>query len=184
MQQRKIFIGISLPATAKKKLTEKLEKWQNLPIRWSFEENLHITLLFIGYVTDEAVMDICARVRAAAQKIEGLDIKFEKINLGPDEKNPKMVWLSGEANENLKNMVVVLENELGIARTFRNEFRPHVTLGRIRQMAWKSADWRTGAPVIAEKYSLLIPVGALEIIESTVERGKRKFITLEACPLK
>lgn len=181
MQQRKIFIGVGLPAFAKKKLMQKLEKWENLPIHWSFEENLHITLLFIGYIADEAVADICARTRAAAKKIEGLDIKFEKISLGPDENNPRMIWLSGEANESLKNLVVALENELGIARTFRNEFRPHVTLGRIRQTAWRNLP---EAPVIAENISILVPVDAIEIIESTVERGKRKFITLEACPLE
>lgn len=181
MKQRKIFIGIRLPEYVKKRLSEKMEKWKNLPIQWSFEENLHITLLFIGYINDEAMIDICDKTRKAAEKTGGFDIKFEKIGFGPDEKNPRMVWLSGEANENLRNLVENLEKELGIAKTFRNEIRPHVTLGRIRQTVWKNLP---EPPEVKEKLSISVPANSIDVVESVLEKGKRKFITLESCPLK
>ena len=144
-------------------------------------ENLHITLLFIGYINDEAMLDICKKTKGAAKKIGGFDIKFEKIGIGPDEKTPRMVWLSGETNEGLKNLVANLENELGITRTFRNEIRPHITLGRIRKFAWKNI---TEQPEISEKLSISVPANSIDVMESVLENGKRKFITLESCPLK
>lgn len=181
MKQRKIFIGIQLPEYVKKRLSEKMEKWRDFPIRWSFGENLHITLLFIGYINDEAMIDICDRTKEAAKKSGGFDIKFEKIGFGPDGKNPRMVWLSGEANENLKNLITNLENEMGITRTFRNEIRPHVTLGRIRQSAWKNLP---EPPEVTEKFSVSVPASEITVFESVLEKGKRKFIALESCPLK
>lgn len=184
MKQRKIFIGVSLPEHVKKRLMTRIEQWKNLPIRWSYGENLHMTLLFIGYINDEAVAEICANTRRVAEETEGLDIRFGKITFGPDNDNPRMLWLSGEADEKLKNFVASLEEGLGVARTFRNVFRPHVTLGRIRQTAWQSAGWRTKKPDISGNFPVSLSVDAVEIIESTLENGKRKFITLESCPLK
>ena len=178
--QRRIFIGIDLPQIVKKRLFQRIEKWQELPIKWISEENFHITLLFLGYLYDDVILDVCSKVRNISNNFNSFDINFDHIQLGPTPENPKMVWFAGEASENLKQLQENLEKELGIFMREKKSFRPHVTLGRIKKTKWDALPEK---PEINEKFSVSIPVESIEILESRSEDGKRKYIVLENCPL-
>ncbi|HEB01428.1 MAG TPA: WecB/TagA/CpsF family glycosyltransferase, partial [Candidatus Portnoybacteria bacterium] len=43
-QEKWIFVAINLPSEIKKKFLSFQQKWPDLPVRWTKEENLHITL--------------------------------------------------------------------------------------------------------------------------------------------
>jgi RNA 2',3'-cyclic 3'-phosphodiesterase len=178
--QRRIFIGISLPEKIKKRLYQKIEKWRDLPIKWSREENFHITLSFLGYLYDDVIFDVCRKVRSVSDNFDSFDINLEQIELGPNLENPNMIWLTGVANDNLKQLQENLEKELGIFQSEKKAFRPHVTLGRIRKTKWEVIAEKT---LISEKFSVSIPVKSVEVLESRYEEGKRKYIVLENCPL-
>lgn len=180
--QRKIFIGIDLPEQVKKRLVKTMEKWQDLPVRWSYPENLHLTVLFIGYIEDEMVADVCMKVKRACQKLPVFDINLEHILLGPeDDKRAKMFWLTGEPSENLKNLRENIEKELGIFQSEKKVFRPHITLGRIRKTHWEQL---SEIPKVDEKFSFSLLIESVQVLESTSVKGKRKFLMLENCPLK
>lgn len=179
--QRRVFVGIELPAQIKKRLGERVQKWLELPVKWGREDNYHITLSFLGYVEDTELPEICQNLNRAVKDLSAFDINFNKITLGPDAKNPKMVWLTGEASEELKNLAENIEKELGIFVREKKEFHPHVTLGRIRKEKWKSL---AEVPIIDEKFSASVPVTNIFLFESRVEKGKRQFDVLEVCPLK
>jgi len=151
-----------------------------LPVKWSLEENFHITLLFLGYLYDDVIFDICRKVRSVSDNFDSFDINLEQIELGPSLENPKMVWLTGVANENLKQLQENLEKELGIFQSEKKAFRPHATLGRIRKTKWEALPEK---PEINEKFSVSIPVKSIQVLESRFEDGKRKYIVLENCPL-
>lgn len=179
--QRRIFIAINIPGQVKKRLIQKIEKWQDLPVRWVFEDNLHITLNFLGYIEDEKLPEICSTVRKAVEKFEGFEISLTKIIPGPSEKQARMIWAAGEKSEELKKIVEQIEKQLGIFVNSKKEFRPHITLGRIKKEKWNHLP---AAPEIDEKINFVIPVGNVEILESVFEEGKRKYLLLESCPLK
>ena len=179
--QRRLFIGINLPVQVRKRLVQRMEKWQDLPVRWSSEENLHITLSFLGYVYDSALGGICEKIRIASQKSQIFDITLEEIILAPNSLEPKMIWLTGASNEELRLLQENIEKELGVFQREKKAFRPHVTLGRIRKNKWRTLPQ---IPEIKEKFNVLIPVGNVEILESVVEDGKRKYLLLESCPLR
>ncbi|MBI4101693.1 MAG: RNA 2',3'-cyclic phosphodiesterase, partial [Candidatus Nealsonbacteria bacterium] len=50
--RHRIFLAINLPENVKKKLADFKSKWPDLPCRWTKAENLHITLVFLGSVSD------------------------------------------------------------------------------------------------------------------------------------
>ncbi len=178
---RRVFVGIDLPAQVKKRLAQKMEKRQDLPVRWALEDNLHVTLSFLGYVNDSVLADICAKVRRACEDNEIFDIMLEEIVIAPSPQEPRMIWVEGLPSENLKRLQESIERELGIFQKKKRTFRPHVTLGRIRKEKWKKLP---EIPEIREKFSALIPVESVEIFESVVEEGKRRYLLLESCPLK
>ncbi|MDO8529451.1 MAG: RNA 2',3'-cyclic phosphodiesterase [bacterium] len=179
--QRKIFIGISLPDDVKKRLNQKIEKWRELPIKWSKEGNFHITLSFLGFIKDDTLADICSGVKEVAENFENFDIEFEKIELGPDAKNPRLVWFSGNASEELKKLQSDIEKALDIFVREKKIFKPHITLGRISKLKWETLP---EVPKIEENFRVSIPIERVEVFESRMEDGKKVYDILESCMLK
>jgi len=95
--KHRIFIAINLPKEVKKRLTYIQDKYPELPIKWTKKENLHITLVFIGEVTDENLMEVCNKISEAVSKNKTFSIDLNKVLYGPSKKlPPKMVWIAGE----------------------------------------------------------------------------------------
>jgi len=178
MQKKKIFIEIPIPGVLKKRLAQKYSEWDGLPIKWMKEENLHITVSFIGYVDESVIPDICRKVSDALQNFEAFEIFFDEIGLGPDIKNPQTVNLTGKPSEELGRLNEVVEQALEMHPQKHKEFRPHVTLGRIRKLKWEELSQK---PNISEKINLAMTVDSVSIMES--KGGGAEYVSLEECPL-
>lgn len=180
--QRKIFIGIELSGAVKKRLMQRIEKWKDLPVRWSREENLHLNLINLGHVEDEIVFEICTKVRKVAEEIDLFDIDMDKIELSPSaDKNAKAINFTGPESEKLKILCEEIEKALGIFSHSKKSFRPSITLGRIQQYGWQKLE---PTPEVGENFTVLLPIESVEIFESTLIDGKRKFASVESCGLK
>jgi len=91
--RKRIFIAINLPEEIKKKLSEYQSKLPDLPIRWVKKDNLHITLVFLGYLNDEEILEVCKITEEAASQNSSFFINLKKICYGPPKKMPpRMVW--------------------------------------------------------------------------------------------
>jgi 2'-5' RNA ligase len=179
--KRKIFININLSGRNKKRLIRATEKWQDLPVKWTKEENLHITLEFMGFVLDNVIPEICDAVRAAVADVEIFDLEFDKIELGPTKVDPRLVWLSGAANEDLKNLHENIEKALDIFVTSKKTFRPHITLGKIRQHKWQELEQ---APALERDFPMTITVESVDVMASEFEGDGMEYAIIESCPLK
>lgn len=179
--KRKIFISINLADKDKKRLIRATEKWRELPVKWVREANLHITLAFLGHIADENIALICEKVQETAKNTEMFDLEFKEIELSPNLDNPKIIWLSGEADENLRNLHEKIEKVLGIYVSSKKSFRPHITLGRIRGRKWETLESK---PEIVEKYNLIVSVESVDIMASDFGDGSREYTIIESCPLK
>jgi len=190
--QRKIFIGVELSPSVKKRLMQKVQKWADLPVRWSREENLHLNLINLGHVEDEIVYEICTKVRKVVEEIDLFDIDMDKIELSPPrqasgetgpstDKNAKSFNFTGPESEKLKFLCEEIEKGLGIFNHSKKRFRPSIVLGRIQQYGWQRMD---SIPEVEEKFTVLLPIESVEIFESGIIDGKRKFASIESCSLK
>ena len=180
MQKRKLFIEIKVPGSVKKRLQEKTEKWKDLPVKWTKKENLHITLLFLGYVDETALPEICYKVSEVADQFEVFDLNFNIIEIGPIPEKPRMIWFSGEASEELKNLYQELQKTLGMFQAERKEFRPHVNLGKIRKTRWEELE---NKPQIKDQFKVSIPVENICVMESREGEDGREYHVIENCTL-
>lgn len=184
--KRRIFVAINLPENVKDKLQEYQRKWADLPVRWTKSNSLHLTLVFIGYISDEEMGEICRITREVAQRHKPFNIEFEKIILGPPDKPPRMIWVEGKPLEELARLKNELENALtrsqnsGFNRAETRPFRPHITLARIRQFEWQALAEK---PQIEEKISIIVPVESVEVMESRLLRDGAEYIALESAAL-
>lgn len=191
MNRHRIFIAINIPESAKKRLWDYQKKWPELPIRWTYKQNLHITLLFLGYLTDQELLDVIKDAEKIIKSCEPFQIILNKIIYGPPNKiPPKMVWAVGEPSEELKNLQRSLEANVysepfpaDEKREKGNYFTPHITLGRIKSWEFKSIEPEE-VPEINEEISITIPVESIEIMESELKRGGPEYIMLESFQLK
>jgi 2'-5' RNA ligase len=187
---RRIFIAINLPKEIKAQLLNYQRQIKDLPIRWVKEDNLHITLIFLGYLKDEEVAGVCRLTKGVAQKTSSFSINLNKICYGPPQKiPPRMIWAVGKKSQELASLKDNLEKELLGAPALNNlktearAFSPHITLGRIRQWEWRQIEPEE-RPQVEKEIFLNFEVQSIEAMESRLKRGGAEYTILEACPLK
>ena len=183
MNKRRLFIAVNLPENIKKKLIEYQGKWQDLDpklIRWVNKFNLHITLVFIGYVDDDEMYEICNIVKETAKKHEPFFINLEKIILGPLGRTPRMFWVEGAKSQELAELQSDLENAIAGKDYMKKEIRPykpHITLSRFKYELIKSL------PKVDEPFKSQIPVETIEVMQSNLKRSGAEYSVLESMEL-
>ena len=85
--RHRTFIAINLPEEIKEKLAEYQLKWPELPCRWTKKENLHITLIFLGYLSDEELLNLSKITKEVAKRHPVFSLNLNKIYYGQEE-NP------------------------------------------------------------------------------------------------
>jgi len=185
--KHRIFVAINLPEDTKKKLIEYQDKWPDLPIRWTKKENLHITLFFLGYLSDEELLEVCNTTKEVAINHQLFTVNLKKIFYGPPKKMPpRMVWVEGEKSEELGKIQGELEEKLTSSVRLKSENRsyaPHITLGRIKSWEWQKIEPEE-RPEVNEEIDLSFEVNSIEVMESKLRQGGPEYIILESCPLK
>ena len=203
--RHRVFVAINLPENIKNKLAEYQEKRPDLPVRWTKKENLHITLIFLGYLIDEELLEVCNITEEIASKNQSFFINLKKIIYGPPKKiPPRLVWVEGEKSEELGKLQKDLENSFLTSRAtakgkeedlssspspvkgLESEGRPytsHLTLGRIKTWEFKQIEPEE-RPEINEDINLSFEVNSIEVMESQLKRTGPNYTILESCPLK
>lgn len=163
--RHRVFIALNLPEDIEKQLASYQYLWSELPVKWTEPENLHITLDFLGYVSDEELLEVLQNAKELAQKHKSFTIVLNKICYGPPNKiPPRMIWAVGNKIQEF-NIV------------------PHITLGRIKTWAWKQIEPEE-RPEVSKEINLTFEVNSIEVMESVLKRGGPQYEVLESYPLK
>ena len=187
MKRHRIFIAINLPSDIRKRLEKHQSNWPELPVRWTKRDNLHITLVFLGYLKEEELLEIFEITKNVALKHKSFEINLNEICYGPPKKMPpRMVWVRGEKSKELSDLRYELEEALIGGVGFSPEkrlFAPHITLGRIRQWEFKNIEVED-RPEVKKEINLTFPVNSIEIMESYLKRGGAEYAVLDSYPLE
>jgi 2'-5' RNA ligase len=184
--RHRIFIAINLPERVKKELSKFQSRFSELPARWTKPENLHITLAFLGYLSDNEIAKICKITEEVASRNQPFLINLNQICYGPkNKKPPRMVWAVGEKTEELTKLKNDLDSALSDDLRYKKENRPyapHITLARIRKWDFKKID-PEDRPQIETNTSLSFNVSSIEVMESVLKRGGAEYAVLLSAPL-
>ena len=196
--RHRIFIAINLPEEIKNKLAFYQEKIEELftpyrnevsgagPCRWTKKENLHLTLFFLGYLTDEEIPELCKIAKEVSSKYSQFTVNLNKICYGPPKKMPpRMIWVQGKKSKILSDLKEDLEKSLTENIRFSpesREFSPHLTLGRIKTWQWRQIE-PEDRPEVEEDISLSFNVNSIEVMESKLKRSGPEYTILESVGL-
>lgn len=135
------FVAIELPAKIQDRLqnvSDDIQEHLNgVPVRWVPVENIHLTLKFLGDVSEsnlEMLKDVLKTVVENHQKFE---MSVGGLGAFPKVRRPRVIWIGIESPPELAAIQRNIESEtarLGYARE-RRPFSPHLTLGRVSRAA-------------------------------------------------
>ena len=136
MKKKRIFIAVPVSVSVKEKILDlqrEIRDWEG--VKWEPKEKLHITLYFLGYLSESQVV----KVKNVLAKV-GFE-KFKAVLLGfcffPSKKRPRVVCLDIESHGKTEKLQQMIGRKLKKFKFFKPEkrkFRAHLTFGRIKKI--------------------------------------------------
>lgn len=133
----RLFVAIAMTGEVAAELGALLGRWQETdwPVKWVRPEGLHLTLKFLGEVGEEQYSRLVDIVAAAVQGTPPLTLTLTEVGAFPTVPRARVLWAGLENDTALELLVHRVEQGAGTLG-FPIEgrpYRPHVTLGRIRE---------------------------------------------------
>lgn len=138
MAKIRTFIAVNLSSKIRKNASRLIDKMiaTRAGYKWVAEENLHITLNFVGDVPENEVTDLCRDVSQRVTGAESFGLTVTGIGGFPSADEPRTIWLGiTEGRQELAAINKTIDELLAEWRfpKDRQEFHPHVTLGRLQR---------------------------------------------------
>ncbi|OQX71875.1 MAG: 2'-5' RNA ligase [Candidatus Cloacimonas sp. 4484_275] len=132
------FLALEIPAFIRRELSQTIREFQaEVPrgIKWVKDENLHITLQFVGDTKEEDIPEIIDFLDNIFLELPELEFFKPEIQIIPG-RNPRLIWVNAKTENKeifkavtrIKNKLQHLDYELD-----KKPLKFHVTLGRIKK---------------------------------------------------
>ena len=137
MPKIRSFLAIELPSAIAKGIERVQDdlKRSHADVRWVEPGRIHLTLKFFGNIDEEACDGIVDAVGKAVSEVKPFSLTVKGLGAFPSIRNPRVIWLGVEDGGGvLKPLQGAVEKNLGRIGYpgEEREFKPHLTLGRVR----------------------------------------------------
>jgi len=162
-------------------------------LRWVDPAGIHLTLAFLGYLTDEQLESAIDATRVAAHKATPFEYRLKKLGIFGSLLQPRVIWmgvedlLSGKIQGSpLQQVHRVLSRELEL-RGFEVEkrpFSPHLTLARIKQPLTPDEQQRLQRLLYSKQAGVSSPIYSAEhlsVMKSELSQAGAKYTCLKEC---
>jgi RNA 2',3'-cyclic 3'-phosphodiesterase len=179
---KRLFFSIDIPDDIKKEIVfykKELESSLGEGVRWVKDENLHLTIIFLGQVKENKIDDLFKKVEKV--KGESFYVTTEDISYFPKEKtSAKLIWITVKS-ESIKILEKKINKVLFPDFLVRKEksFIPHITLGRIRQWNFRKLSSHE-VPELNDNLNLKFNVTSFNLCESKIKKGGPTYHILKS----
>lgn len=176
----RLFVAIFPPAEIQSILAESKDTLSvEGNAKWTRPENIHLTLKFLGEVTESEVESVSNALGKAASRHSPLDLTISGFGGFPSERKARVLWagLGGETSR-LRRLAEDIEDifeALGFEREKRG-FSPHLTLARAKK---KAMTLEVGRKVEVSGFE----VEKIQLVKSETRREGALYTPLEVYPL-
>lgn len=185
----RLFVAIDLSEEARGALAEAQSACRrcDLPVRWVDPQGAHLTVKFLGAVEPERVEALAGSLATIAAAHRPFLLWTGPAGVFPSPRRPRVLWLGvngpTDCLDDLQQDVEFALHGLGFPLEGR-PFRPHLTLGRVRDGA--APDAAGLARALEETRHLApapLPVRDLLLMRSELGRGGPRYTTLAVARL-
>ncbi len=143
------FLAIEIPEDIRQKIYEAFARLhrQTLGVKWIEAAHMHLTLKFLGDVEADLLnQEVLPRLDQISLNFKALSFALRGVGVFPTLQKPRIFWLGIEGDlSELKRLQMNIEKQLKDLPLHleKNEFHPHITLGRIKEIGdrkiWQKA---------------------------------------------
>lgn len=132
------FIAIELTSEVRARVAQHIaclrRELPDVRASWSREDNLHLTLKFLGNVPVADIPKVSDAVASAAKSVSPFDLTFSGCGTFPPHGRPSVLWIGAQAS-GLQALHSAIDHQLEVAGFPRESrpFHPHLTSARLRQ---------------------------------------------------
>ena len=171
------FIGIDLPKDIKNylfNLQNELKKELSAKIKWVSKKNLHITLKFIGEL-DKTKYDLI-KDKLSKVNFKSFNLQLSSIGFFPNQKSPKILLVGLNECNKLSKLQKDIDSTLMNVLKDVQEFKTHITLGRIKLIKDEKSFQNLDKKHIEGKF---FEVKSFSLFESKLSKDGSKYTILE-----
>ncbi|MBP7055878.1 MAG: RNA 2',3'-cyclic phosphodiesterase [Candidatus Omnitrophica bacterium] len=131
------FIAIELSDEIRKTLSQAQShlRYSGADVKWVSEENTHLTLKFLGELSEDKVEKVTSILDNIAKNFKTFEISLKDIGAFPKIEFPKVIWVGldkgAKESAELASRIDISLSEMGFAGETR-PFAAHLTIGRVR----------------------------------------------------
>jgi len=136
----RLFIAIELPSNVRRTLADYIhhlrEAVPEASASWAREENLHLTLKFLGDTALTRVEALSQAIQRVANSVGPFEMNIENRGVFPPNGQPRVLWIGvDDPFYSLTLLHQTLEDECAQAGFTREQrpFHPHLTIARLRK---------------------------------------------------
>ena len=167
---------------------------QELPdLRWVEPAGIHLTLAFLGELSDDQLAEAVDATEEAAQKAIPFEYRLKGLGVFGSTHQPRVIWMGVEdlpsgkiQGSPLQQLHRVLTKELELRgfETEKRPFSPHLTLARIKQPLSPVEQQRLQRLLHSKQAGASSPfyrVNQLCVMKSELSRAGAKYTCLREC---
>lgn len=188
MSRIRTFVAVETSGEVQARASELMRRLQvaDAKVNWVQPANMHITLKFLGDQSDEAVAEICLAVKEGAAQVAPFEFLCRGAGAFPDVRRPRTLWLGVDGGQ---QEFIELHDAIDAAlarRRFPRErrgFRPHLTVGRVRQLGPDAEQWARLLRAHEQFEGGLTVVDEAVVFASELTRSGPQYEVLARAPL-
>jgi 2'-5' RNA ligase len=184
---KRLFLALELPGEVKVRLARAVEPMRRRvgDVKWVEQENLHVTLKFLGDTPDDQVVEIGKRVAAASSEVPELSLCVGGLGAFPSLRRPRILWASvtGQVSP-VGALAARLDRDLAPLGFVPEErpFAAHITVGRVRPGA-RLPQVEELAARCSQGLELPFTVSHVTLFWSQLARTGPTYVPLDRLPL-
>ena len=154
-------------------------------IKWIPADQLHLTLKFLGDTPENSVQEIINAVSESLSNSTVIPLHLGSVGVFKSLKNPRIIWIGAEPCPPLQQIAAFLDESLlsfGFA-TEEKEFRPHLTIGRVKEINQREKLSRVVEQYRNESFGM-VSLNAILFYESCLKPEGPVYLPLKRFPLR
>jgi len=182
MKKKRLFIAIKIIPI--RKLNEAYSDIKNElkieKIRWVNTENLHFTLKFLGDTDENKIPEIIESLNKVSKVNKKSNVSIFGLGEFPNINRPRVIWLGMKDYDSIKLLNNDIEQSMRLLGFEKNdyEFKPHLTIGRIKYLKNKELLKKLYAKY-KSTYFQSLEVDEFQLFESDLSSGKPVYTIIE-----
>jgi 2'-5' RNA ligase len=182
------FLAFEMPVKIREIVSRTLKEIKKLPldVRWVGADNIHITVVFMGNISQDDLMPIRKAVSKICKRYGPFNVTLTGSGIFGSLRNPRVFWMGLDGDltrmSYFRNSLQKNLTPFGIKEEKRR-FKPHLTLGRFRKGPGSNVNMYE---LLSEYQNITSPTCTVEeliLFRSELRPGGAIYSKLEAWPL-